>query len=321
MGDDGNDYDLNDIINGTNYNDDYELMQLRSYIDDRYGGENTENESLFELIYILFENINKNFNWNLAMEFLEKFNTTSDDEIMKIFNLVAERINFMKTVLQRKYVPSAMSKEDFIKYYDPMFFIIRLHDHFGISDKPNTFNGNTLMIMLTELEPEQIRYDYLDEWFDPEINEHRREQTKFAPERSSASKDRREASKDTAPPYTAEPYYNINYINPKTGLNALHSAIIHNHPRLVKLFLENGADPFIVNNEGFTTCDLVPQICAEVAAEARSPRPDWLNEYYHNFYNPDTGEGFKELAEKYKPIMRKFGKRSKRKSKKKRNKY
>lgn len=286
MGDDGNDYDLNDIINGTNYNDDYELMQLRSYIDDRYG-ENTENESLFELIYILFENINKNFNWNLAMEFLEKFNTTSDDEIMEIFNLVAERINFMKTVLQRKYVPSAMSKEDFIKYYDPMFFIIRLHDHFGIRDKPNTFNGNTLMIMLTELEPEQIRYDYVDEWFDPEINEH---STNMAE------------------------HYNINYINPKTGLNALHSAIIHNHPRLVKLFLENGADPFIVNNEGFTACDLVPHICAEVAAEARSPRPNWLNEYYHNFYNPDTGEGFKELAKKYKPIMRKFGKqRSKRK--------
>ena len=48
----------------------------------------------------------------------------SDDEIMKIFNLVAERINFMKTVLQRKYVPSAMSKEDFIKYYDPMLLIL-----------------------------------------------------------------------------------------------------------------------------------------------------------------------------------------------------
>lgn len=268
MDDDGNDFDLSDMLN-SNY---YGYWELSEYIDNRYG---PDNESFFELINLLFENIDNVNCWYLVKEYLEKFNATimSDDEIMKIFNLIAERIVFIKTTLKQRY----LREQNFIKIYNPMDLLIELHDRFGISKVANTYDGNTLLIMIAELEPEQINYDYLDEWFDPEINEHLI--------KSNSTE-----------------HYNINYQNPITGLTALHCAIMHNHPRLVKLLLDNGANPSIPNNEGLTASDL-------------------LDEHYFDLYNPDSGKIFMELADKYKTIMRKFGKRSKRKSKKKRNKY
>lgn len=273
MDDDGNDFDLSDMLNSKYYG----YWELSEYIDNRYG---PDNESLFELINLLFDNIDNVNCWYLVRENLEKFNATimSDDEIMKIFNLIAERIVFIKTTLKQRYLREQpeLSLQKFIKLYNPMDLLIELHYRFGISKQVNTYDGNTLLIMIAELEPEQIDYDYLDEWFDPEINEHLMKSNSIE-------------------------HYNINYRNPITGLTALHCAIIHNHPRLIKLLLNNGANPSIPNNEGLTASDL-------------------LDEYYYDLYNPDNGTVFAEFAKKYEPIMRKFGKRSKRRKSKKKKK-
>lgn len=246
--------DQEDILE---YGDEYEI---KSYINSYLYNNNTE---IIDMLTMILSH-DRVINWDIAIEFMgEKIRNITSDEVMILFNLFISALTRLKI----------QSGPDVDKY--PFYFISTLHGIQSLTgrfDYINDIDGNTLLIMLSELRPNQIDYDFLDEWFDPDLNTYNK---------------------------TFEKLYNINYQNPRTGMTALHNAVLRNNEKLLNYLFINGAKPYMYYP---TNQDLDNKLV------------ELYDEYIHKLYNPETGTIYKELAERYKNVMPtnrfSFGRRS-----------